>query len=100
LADYARGHNPNVAVVPTTFDLNHYTRRPAATGADPLIVGWVGGPSTSHYLLAISDVFRRLADRYGDRVRFVVQGDPEFRPVVPQMQVRPWRLATEVQDLQ
>jgi glycosyltransferase involved in cell wall biosynthesis len=49
LRDYAIAFNPNVHVLPTVVDTELY--RPAATRAPgPLVVGWIGSPSTWSYV--------------------------------------------------
>jgi len=101
LADWARPHNPNVVIVPTCVDTNRYVPRTAARAPDaPVVIGWSGSPSTIvHFELALP-VLARIKQKYGDRVRFKVVGDPEFRNERLGIQGEPWRSDIEVAALQ
>jgi len=101
LADWARAHNPNVAIVPTCIDTNRYV----PSGADrapnaPIVIGWSGSPSTIvHFELALPTLLR-IKEKYGARVRFKVVGDPEFRDERLGIQGEAWRSDSEVSALQ
>lgn len=70
LADWARRHNPNVALWPTTVDTGQYRPRDAteasafeagASGAGRLpVIGWTGSPSTAPYLRALLPTLAEL----------------------------------------
>jgi glycosyltransferase involved in cell wall biosynthesis len=91
--------NPRVELIPTPVDLRHYTLRPAPTGKGPVVIGWKGGIDTSVYLHSLRPVLDRLARRYGDKIKVVVHGNSYFQPFGPYMEVRPFDLATEIQEL-
>jgi glycosyltransferase involved in cell wall biosynthesis len=59
LAEHARAHQHNVAVLPTLLDTDAYTPAPPdAAGVGPLRVGWMG---TAGNLWFLPDVLRELA---------------------------------------
>jgi glycosyltransferase involved in cell wall biosynthesis len=63
LADYARGHNPRVYVVPTSIDLGLYSP-PRTHAAGPILtVGWTGSLTTGPYLELIARPLREAAER-------------------------------------
>lgn len=96
LAEYARRHAPAVSVVPTTIDTDLYVPPPAKR--DPgVVIGWMGSYSTGPYLELLRAVLPRLARRF--RFRFLAVGAREFEVDGVDIEVRPWRLETELQDL-
>ena len=101
LADWARVHNPNVVIVPTCVDTDRYVPRTTNRAPDaPIVIGWSGSPSTIvHFELALPTL-ARIKQKYGDRVRFKVVGDPEFRDERLGIQGEAWRSDSEVSALQ
>lgn len=77
LAGYARGHNANVAVLPTCVDTTVFTPRsaPAPAGATP-VVGWIGTPSTARYLKSLAEPLKRLAATNSFVLRSSGTGEP------------------------
>jgi glycosyltransferase involved in cell wall biosynthesis len=101
LQDWARTHNPNVTVIPTAIETAYYQVKDyGQPSRGPVIIGWTGSHSTISYLSLIQNVIKQLANEFGDRVHFVIQGDPAFKAFVSQMTVREFVLETEIKDLQ
>jgi glycosyltransferase involved in cell wall biosynthesis len=63
LADYARGHNPRVFLVPTSIDLALYSPPRAHATRETLTVGWTGSLTTGPYLELIARPLREAAER-------------------------------------
>ena len=83
-----------IELIPTVVDLNRY---PAvqSTNNKPIVIGWIGSPSTSKYLLTISSIYKSLLSEFD--VRFVaVGGNQETLKGLP-IEVLPWSEETEVQ---
>lgn len=99
LAEYARTHNANVTVVPTTIDTDSYLPR-AVRPKGPVCIGWSGSFSTILHFKTVLPVLRRVHARYGDRVRFRVIGDGTYRNEELGIVGLPWTAATEIEDLQ
>ena len=98
LADKARGANAqNVAIVPTVVDLTRYQVNHQINNS-PLIIGWIGSPSTSKYLLSISSVITSLTKDFN--VRFVAVGASVDVISGTEIEVLPWSEETEVQSIQ
>ncbi len=97
LADYARAYNHSVAVLPTCVDTNVFVprRTPRPDGA-PLVIGWIGTPTTATYLKSLSPVFERLAPRHRFEVRVSGSGEPIEFPGLKTTNER-WSLAREVE---
>jgi glycosyltransferase involved in cell wall biosynthesis len=98
LADYARRFTSQVSIVPTAIDLARYTVRPAPA-SNSLTIGWVGRWSSAPYLTMLKPVFRELVGRYR-HLRIVLVGAPDLQMAVDRITHRPWRLETEIEDLQ
>jgi glycosyltransferase involved in cell wall biosynthesis len=100
LVDYARQYNSNVALVPTVIDLQSYVYSPrAASSAEPITVGWLGSNSTSPHLSMVAAALKRLAERNPGRVRFRFVGDVNLQMDLPDCEILPFRLSTEIEDL-
>jgi len=64
LADFARQHNPNVSVIPTAIDTDHYKPSLTHSGSGGgLVVGWIGTSGNLGYVEQLAPVFRALQRR-------------------------------------
>ncbi|RAW44720.1 glycosyltransferase family 1 protein [Halorubrum sp. 48-1-W] len=88
---------PSTEIIPTVIDLNQYPAEPPEQNEDTFVIGWIGSPSTSHYVEEISDVLRQVADRRQIEVRLIGSGDVSL-PDVPH-EVREWSEESEIDDL-
>ena len=77
LASYARRHNGNVHVVPTTIDLNQYRVQPTLDAESPLVITWSGSFSTLVHLEHMRDVLRKLGARRKVRLRVICNRPPD-----------------------
>jgi glycosyltransferase involved in cell wall biosynthesis len=100
LAGKARAFCPWVEVMPTSLDLAAYaTRSWPAQDPPELTVGWIGAPTSLHYLEALRPVWDRVRDACPNaRLKIVSRAffDCERMPV----EKKPWALEEEVADLQ
>jgi glycosyltransferase involved in cell wall biosynthesis len=98
LAAYARRHNGAVVTIPTAVDTVRFVPRtdpPQDSAPRPLVVGWIGSPTTFPYLERIAGVLRQVSDRHP----FVLKVSGAGRPVhFAGLEVveAPWSLADEV----
>jgi len=100
LEAYARQHNPNVLLAPTAIDTDRYRVKKATTfsPSGSAWIGWIGTPLTASCLGQITDGLRSLVRRYDIRLKVI--GAPSFRIEGVPVVAIPWRLETEVQELQ
>ena len=101
LADYAKGFNKNVEVVPTVVDTQHYkpsdsVREPG----QPVNIGWSGSATTVKHFVDIIPALHTLKDQYGDRIRFSLMGDADFRHEELGIQGKAWSEQDEISELQ
>jgi len=96
LRDYAARYASGVTIVPTTIDTERYTLLPPRRNKVP-VVGWTGSYSTAQYLGLVRGALQHLRRRRA--FRMVVVGAESFRAEGVEVEHRPWRSATEVEDL-
>jgi glycosyltransferase involved in cell wall biosynthesis len=96
LRDYALRFNPRVSVIPTTIDTDLYRPRSRGESALP-VIGWSGSFSTVQYLDLVRGALERLARRR--RFRVVVVGGTGFSASGVEVECRPWRADTEIDEI-
>ena len=98
LATWARRHNPNVRVLPTTIDTTSYAYAPVNPSKEgPLTIGWTGSATTTPHLVTIGNALAQLQREEGIRIRVV--GDRSFRIPGAEVDATDWRADSEVADL-
>lgn len=97
LAEYARRYNDHVTIVPSTLSLREYHPPPPRTTTDVPVIGWTGSHSSVQYLKIVEGALQVLARRR--RFRFRVIGVEDVRIPDVDVECRPWRPETEVEDL-
>jgi len=97
LEEYARRCGAHRVVrYPSSVDLKRYTPRPVHKPQDPMVVGWLGSPSTSWYLMDLLDVLRELKN---EPIRWLFVGtDPRIQTHFAGLPVEfvDWSLEEEV----
>lgn len=98
LADRARKAGAkDVEIIPTVVDIERY--KPAGNRPEgPPVVGWIGTPNTSRYLVPLIPVFEHL--RRAMPVRFVAVGARAEDFVGTPVEAWPWSEETEVASIQ
>lgn len=96
LAEWARGHNPNVTVLTTPVDTDRHQPAQDHASGGPLVLGWVGSSTTAPYLSLLDEPLTQLASRRELVVRVV--GGEYTHPAVPVESV-PYDLEREPADL-
>jgi glycosyltransferase involved in cell wall biosynthesis len=97
LADYAREFTSSVSVLPTCVDTSVFAPRPTdRREGDPLVIGWIGTPTTAMYLKSLGPSLKRLADSHRFIVRVSGSGSPVTFDGVETVNER-WSLEREVE---
>lgn len=97
LSAYASQYNPNVTIIPSSIDAEHYTLRPPQQqSTTPVTIGWVGSNTNLDYVADLAPVLRAVGERYPIQVHIV--GGTVMLPGV-NVECRPWRLENEISDL-
>jgi glycosyltransferase involved in cell wall biosynthesis len=99
LVDYVRQVNSAVEYLPTVIDLNRYAkiRDYNQPSRKSFTIGWIGSPSTAHYLSAIAPALARFCHRHDARIILVGSGPVELAGFV--VELREWVEARETSDL-
>jgi glycosyltransferase involved in cell wall biosynthesis len=101
LAGYAKKFNNNVAVFPSTINLDYY-RIPEITNRyqhDKVLIGWSGSHTTIEHFETLLPVLKKLKDKYGARVQFMVYGDPHYNNQELEIKGVEWSDKTEVETI-
>lgn len=99
LQDYAKQFCGNSVVLPTVVDTSIYKPSPRREGSDqPLVIGWIGSPTTWPYVEAVLPVLQDVAGRLGATIRIVGAGDVSAG--YEHVEFKPWSHATEISDVQ
>jgi glycosyltransferase involved in cell wall biosynthesis len=96
LAEWARRHNDEVRVIPTTIDTDLYRPREERPEGPPC-VGWSGSRTTIQHLAPLRGVLRRLQLEWGVRLRVI--GDASFSVPGAEVEALDWDEGREIQDL-
>lgn len=99
LADYARKHNPNVTIIPTTLDTNYHQPSGVKPTQKPLCIGWTGSITTVKHFETIVPVLEQLKAKYGEQITFCLIGDPDYYCSALNLRGIPWKPETEISDL-
>ncbi|WP_233348394.1 glycosyltransferase family 4 protein [Luteimonas sp. MC1572] len=98
LGDRARAAGcARVEQVPTVIDLERYLPSSPRPTTGPVVVGWIGSPSTAGYLQAVSAALLPLQEE--GLVRCVAIGARPDQVVGTPFEARAWREDTEVAEL-
>jgi len=85
-------------LIPTVVDAQRYCPGPKKEAHAPLVVGWIGSPSTSKYLIPLLPLFASL--HASGAVRFVAVGARASDFADTLIEVWEWQEATEVALIQ
>jgi glycosyltransferase involved in cell wall biosynthesis len=87
----------NVEVVPTVVDLDRYHATGPKAAAGPIVIGWIGSPTTAPYLEPLQHLLGRMTGRAP--VSCVAIGAREDQVAGGPFEAKPWSLADEVASL-
>ena len=96
LGAYASRHSNRVTVIPTCVDTDVWTIRNGPRPEGPPVIGWIGTPTTTQYLLGLHDVFSALAKEH----RFILRVSGAAEPVAitgVHVENEPWTLQREIE---
>jgi glycosyltransferase involved in cell wall biosynthesis len=72
LAQHASEYSGNVMVLPTVVDPAYYTvDHGRSTREGPVVIGWIGSPTTLFYVERLAAVFRQLAGEYDYTLKII-----------------------------
>ncbi len=95
---YATRYCPRTPIIPTVVDTNVFKPRESARPDGPVVVGWIGSPSTWGFVEPLLPRLLPVLEREGAIMRVVGAG-PRAKGL-PGVEARDWAEATEIADLQ
>ena len=98
LASYARNYNTQVVIIPSTIDTDKYAVKEVSE-KENIVIGWSGSFSTIAHFESAVEALQILKNKYGNRLSFIVIGDPAYYNEPLSIKGMPWNAATEVEDL-
>lgn len=99
LHDYAAQYCAQSMILPTVVDTDSY-RPLGKVGHGPVVIGWIGSPSTWAFVQPLLPVLRRLVEECGVVIRAVGAGDAAERDQFPGLELVKWTEATEIAAVQ
>ncbi len=97
IGDYAKKYNPSVSVVPNLIDTDLFHPNETFEPEGVSIV-WTGSVSTLRNLNSVSNVLRRVQEKYDVKVKIVANGKTEIDGV--HLEHHEWSPETEIACLQ
>jgi glycosyltransferase involved in cell wall biosynthesis len=86
-----------VELLPTVVDARRYAAVDSAPDR-PVIIGWIGSPSTAKYLRFVAPALREMINTRGARVVAVGAKSEQLQDL--SIEVKPWSEQVEVSDIQ
>lgn len=99
LAQYAKGFNHRVEILPTPVDVEKY-KPGIKKNSEPIVIGWIGSKTTSAFLKDVEDPLRKVLKRFGKKVKIKIVGGGGFKFKSLSAEYKEWSLDEEVEDLQ
>ena len=99
LANYARHYNTKTIVVPTTIDTDFHKPDLNKRNKDVVTIGWSGSKTTIKHFEYALDFLKIIKQKYGNKVNFVVKGDPSYHNQELNIKGVKWTAETEVEVL-
>jgi glycosyltransferase involved in cell wall biosynthesis len=97
LAEYARKHNKNVHIIPTSIDTNLYQPANKKTASNKqTIIGWTGSSTSQYHLEQFEPVLAKLVKERDVEIRVISDREPSFKEI--SFVWRPWSSQSEIEE--
>ena len=96
--NYVNTFNPNTLKITGPIECNRYF--PSHLVHDKVTIGWIGSPSTTKYLLIISEALKEIELKFSGRVNFITIGASKININGVNITNYNWNLESEVDLLQ
>jgi glycosyltransferase involved in cell wall biosynthesis len=100
IADYAASKGARAFIIPTVVDTECFRPRPAPSGQDPHVIGWIGTHSTYPYLESVFPSLQRLANMHRFHLKIIGSGRKDISIPGVSVEVLDWSLEREIRDFQ
>ncbi len=99
LADYAKHHNNNVKIIPTTIDTNEYLKVSREKSRQTVCIGWSGSITTIKHFEYALPALKKLKEKYGEEIIIKVIGDASYENTELNIKGIAWNKKNEIQEL-
>ena len=99
LADYAKHHNDNVVIVPTTIDTNEYVKVKFDKPETKICIGWSGSITTIKHFEYALPFLKELKKKYGEKIYIKVIGDSTYENKELGIKGIAWNKENEIEEL-
>ena len=99
LADYAKHHNDNVKIIPTTIDTSEYINVAQKKDNETICIGWSGSITTIKHFEYAVPALRKLKEKYGEKISFKVIGDSSYQNKELNTKGIAWSKNDEIKEL-
>lgn len=100
LADYAKQYNKNVAVIPTTINVNYHKRSESNSDKEKICIGWTGSHTTIKHFKLAENAMVKLKEKYEEKIYFKVIGDAVYINEKLAIKGIAWSLENEIKELE
>lgn len=97
LKEFALEFNSNVAIIPTTIDLERVHVGKTDQTQKPIIIGWTGSHTTMEYLPMLLPILKELRKEFTFKFRVISNHPPELD--FEDLEYVVWNRDTEIDDL-
>ncbi|MFH0853275.1 MAG: glycosyltransferase family 4 protein [bacterium] len=99
LAEHARQYSKRVTVIPSVVDIKRYVISPKKE-SNRICIGWIGSAVNYPYLKDLESVFKRLSEKYGQRLFLKIISNGNFHLNVGlECQNISWSEAGEINEM-
>jgi len=97
LVNYAKTHNDNVYLNPTTIDTTYHQPKIKTSHPHNVIIGWTGTHSTTKYLNHLVPVLTELKNKYPIQIMIISNQKPDWE--IDDYKFISWNKAHEIRQL-
>ena len=97
LEDYAKKFNQNVKMIPTVVNTDKFTVKDHSIQNEKLVIGWIGSHSTACYLAQLTEVFKKIAEKYKFTLKIIGSDKRDYFPGIDVI-YDDWSLEKDVLD--
>lgn len=102
LVEFAKTHNQNCYVIPTTIDLAYHQINSLSNRIETnekIVIGWTGSVTTNRHFEMLLPVLKKIVVKYPDKIEFRTISNKETEHSGLPVRFKKWEKETEIQDL-
>ncbi len=99
LTEYAKKYNKNVIEIPTVVDISKY-KLAKKKEDNEFIIGWIGSPSSSEYLISILSSLKKFSTTYNCKIK-IIGFDKRLVHILTDLplEIIEWNEDTEIEEI-